>query len=137
MEAQLTRIPPLTALAAALALSACQAAGPSAGATGSGLSPARSQALAVAESLRGAEGISEVSVEGTTVAATLDAPIPGASLDAAAQARIADAMRATFVATTCQKAQLDAFFAAGGALTLTARGSDGARIAQVPVTSCV
>ena len=128
-----TRLPTMLA-AAALALAACQSTET---ADGGILTPARTEALAVAESLRAADGVGEVSVEGDAVVAIIDAPLPAAGLDDATRARIGEAARGTFTAATCRDAGLDAFFAAGGTLLLRVRGSDGGAVSEVPVTACV
>lgn len=122
-------------LVALLGLSACQSAERSADAAAGGPA-ARPDALVVADALRAADGVGDVIVEEGAVVAVIEAPIPGAGLDDAARTRIGDAARGTFTAATCAQAGLDSFFAAGGTLVLRVRGSDGASVAEVPVSSC-
>ena len=121
----------LAALAAALALSACGSAGQEP------TDPAAARSAVVAEALRAADGVGEVTVEDGAVVAVIDAPLPSVGLDDATRARIGDAARGTFTAATCAQAGLDAFFAAGGTLVLRVRGSDGGAIAEIPITACV
>ena len=125
--------------AAALALCALAACGTSDGTSGGGdvTTGADADALAVAEALRATDGVADVTVDGTEVAASIDAPLPAAGLDETARARIGEATEATFTASLCEQAGLDAFFAAGGTLVLTVRGSDDGTIAEVPVAACV
>ena len=123
--------PSAALLSALLVLAACQSGGTSSGGAGG------TQALAVADALRGTDGVGEVTVEEGAVVAVIDAPLPAAGLDDAARGRIGEAARGTFTAATCAQSGLDAFFAAGGTLILRVRGSDGGAISEVPVSSCV
>ena len=124
---------PIAPALVALALAACGA--PGAGTTGGGSADIRAEA--VAEALRGTDGVSGVTTDGSAVTATIDAPLPAAGLDEGARARIGEATRTTFTASLCEQAGLDAFFAAGGTLILAVRGSDGGSLAEVPVGACV
>ena len=126
--------PTASALALFVLLAACGGASDEA-APGPGVGGAT--AGTVADALRTTDGVTEVAVDGSAVNATIDAPLPAAGLDGAARARIGEATQATFTASLCQQAGLDAFFAAGGTLALTVRGSDGGTIAEVPVSACV
>ena len=95
------------------------------------------QAAAVADALRDTDGVAEVTADGGAVTAIIDAPLPAAGLDDATRARIAEATKATFTASLCERSGLDAFFTAGGTLVLVVRGSDGGAVAEVPITACV
>ncbi len=84
----------------------------------------------------GGGALTEVRRDGGTVTAVLELPIAAEGLTAAQQDAAAGAIRETFVGGVCGRAGLAPFFAAGGVLRIEARGSDGAPLADLPVTSC-
>ncbi len=84
----------------------------------------------------GGGALTDVRRDGGTVTAVLELPIAAEGLTAAQQDAAAGAIRDTFVGGVCSRAGLAPFFAAGGVLRIEARGSDGAPLADLPVTSC-
>lgn len=136
----------IAAAGAALALAACAAPEPEAAvdpiiasAPSAELDFAASQ---VAAALRGEIGpagggaLTDVSREGGIVTAVLEVPLPAADLGAAQREAAAGAIRDTFVAERCAEAGLAGFFDRGGTLRVVARGTDGAELADLPVTAC-
>ena len=96
----------------------------------------------VAQALRaeigpaGGGALADVTRDGGTVTAVLELALPAADLGAAQREAAAGAIRDTFVAERCAEAGLAGFFDRGGTLRVVARGSDGAGLADLPVTSC-
>ena len=93
-------------------------------------------ALAAEIGPAGGGALTDVTREGGTVTAAIELSLPGADLSAAQREAAAGAIRDTFVAERCAEAGLAGFFDRGGTLRVVARGSDGAGLADLPVTSC-
>lgn len=86
---------------------------------------------------QGGGALTEVRRDGGTVTAVVALPLPAAELSAAQREAASGAIRDTFVSDVCGRAGLDGFFALGGTLRIEALGSDGAALADLPLTSCV